>query len=157
VALVDADFACPQVARQLAISIRHGWETALAGDKSLWEVMIESIADRFSLLPLADPAPGDDLAPPVYRMAASLNELADNFDVVLVDAGPLCAESATPQWLLEPAVGVQGVVLAHNVAQTEAGRLATVCLQLAEARQRQIGIAEMFGREHSAVGGGQWY
>src|SRR5207244_1593534 len=52
VALVDADFAKPQLATQLSIALQHGWEAVLAGEHCLWDVTIESVADRLTLEPL---------------------------------------------------------------------------------------------------------
>ena len=147
--LVDADFATPSLVERLGIGVARGWESVLAGDELLWEVMIESVADRLALLPLAATVNAEYLAGAMFRLAATLHELADHYEVVLVDAGPLAAEWATQQsnftqWLLEPSVGVQGIILAHDVRHGEPGRLAAGCLQLADARQRQLGIAEMF-------------
>ena len=67
----------------------------------------------------------------------------------LVDAGPLSADAAG-NWLMEPAVGVHNIILAHDVRNHQAHRLAACCLQLAEAKQRQLGIAELFAPDEVA-------
>jgi hypothetical protein len=96
-----------------------------------------------------------DGLPAAQRLANTFVELADHFEFVLIDAGPLGGESATSQWLLDSAAGVQGVILAHDVRRQSASRIAAVCLQLAEAKHRQLGIAEMFTEEQAAGGGRQ--
>jgi Mrp family chromosome partitioning ATPase len=143
IALVDADFANPALAAQLGLSIDRGWEKSLHGEEALWEVMIESVADRFSLAPLAIDRKITESTPAAFRIASIFGELADHYDIVLVDAGPLGADAAG-NWLLEPAVGVHNIIVAHDVRNNQAHRLAACCLQLAEAKQRQLGIAELF-------------
>jgi Mrp family chromosome partitioning ATPase len=143
VALVDADFASPTIASRLGINAEAGWESALTGEQSVWEVMIEATSDRLSIVPLAAAHFADQMPRPVYGIAAVLADLAEHFDIVLVDAGPL-AEGDAADWLLDPAAGVQSVILSHDARQTNASRLAAACLQLAEAGVRQLGIAEMF-------------
>ncbi|HEY2881464.1 MAG TPA: hypothetical protein VGJ15_03510 [Pirellulales bacterium] len=145
VALVDADFAHPQLAAQLSIGLQRGWEAVLGGEETLWDVMIESVADRLALAPLGASLAGDDVPLALYRIAGVLAELAEHFDVVLVDAGSLGEESAAPQWLLEPNLGIHNIVLTHDARSGSAPQLATACLQLADAGQRQLGIVEMFG------------
>ncbi|HTQ39425.1 MAG TPA: hypothetical protein VMJ32_10370 [Pirellulales bacterium] len=188
VALVDADFSSPQMAALLGIAVERGWETALAGDETLWETMIDSVTDKFALAllgrgvsasaPAAStgqhavliPVTGSEtkgvhvasvhvagsgdavpvrFVPQAFRIAAALSELAEHFDVVLIDAGPLGQDSATTQWLLEPTVGVHNIILAHDVRRNEAHKLAAACLQLAEAKQHQLGIAETFVGEEA--------
>ncbi|HZZ28391.1 MAG TPA: hypothetical protein VFE46_10355 [Pirellulales bacterium] len=167
--LVDADFGSPQMASQFGIALERGWEAVLAGDEPLWEMLIESVADRFALALLGsgvsagathksstatnsaviNSAATSDaiqhrIVPEAFRVAAVLGELAEHFDMVLIDAGPLMPESVTGQWLLEPSVGVHNIILAHDVRRPEARRLAAGCLRIAEAKQRQLGIAETF-------------
>jgi Mrp family chromosome partitioning ATPase len=143
VAVVDADFAAPSVASRLSIGAECGWETSLCGEQSVWDVMIEATTNRLSIVPLSAAHFADEMPRPVYGIAAVLAELAENFDLVLIDAGPLSNGNAT-DWLFDPAAGVQGVILAHDARRNDASRLAAVCLQLAEAGVRQLGIAEMF-------------
>jgi Mrp family chromosome partitioning ATPase len=143
VAVVDADFESPSVASRLGINTETGWETALTGEQSVWEVMIEATADRLSIVPLAAAHFADQMPRPVYGIAAVLADLAEHYDIVLVDAGPLAAGDAA-DWLLDPAAGIQSVILSHDARQTNANRLAAACLQLAEAGVRQLGIAETF-------------
>ena len=143
VALVDADFFNPSLAAHLHIAIDRGWEAVLRSEETLWEVMIESVSDRLTIVPLSSSA-AEETTPAAFRIAATLNELAEHYDVVLVDAGPILTESYDSQWLLEPDLNVHNVILAHDVRHTQPHRLAAGCVQLAEAKRRQLGIAEMF-------------
>jgi Mrp family chromosome partitioning ATPase len=151
VVLVDADFSNPGLIQQLSVRVDRGWEAVLRGEKALWDVMIDSIADRVAFVPLT-PEVVVDGVPAAQQLANTFAELADHFEFVLIDAGPLGGESATSQWLLDSAAGVHGVILAHDVRRQSASRIAAVCLQLAEAKHRQLGIAEMFTEEQAAGG-----
>jgi Mrp family chromosome partitioning ATPase len=151
VALVDADFSNPGLIQQLGVQVDRGWETVLRDEKALWDVMIESLADHLALAPLSPEVVSDGM-PAVDRLASIFGELENHYDFVLVDAGPLRGDSTTSQWLLDPACGVQGVILTHDIRRQSASRVATVCLQLADAKQQQLGIAEMFTEEQAAGG-----
>ena len=151
VALVDADFAKPGLIQQLTVRVDRGWETVLWGERELWDIAIESVADRMALVPLGSDS-NSDLPAPLGQLANCFDTLAQHYDLVLVDAGPLTGDSATPQWLLDRACGVQGIILAHDVRRRAANRVAAVCLQLAESNQRQLGIAEIFVDEQAAGG-----
>jgi Mrp family chromosome partitioning ATPase len=143
VALVDADFSNPSLAAQLKIDVDQGWETVLDDTETLWDVMIESLADRIALLPLSG-ATNHSESPAAFRISSILGELAEHYDTVLVDAGPISADSVTNQWLLEPETAVHNVILSHDVRHTQPHELAAGCVQLAEAKLRQLGIAAMF-------------
>ncbi len=144
VAIVDADFASPSLAERLGLSVEQGWEAVLDGRESIWELMIESKADRLAVLPLAGPVAIDTVVGLQYRVAAAFQELSEHYDAIVVDAGPIAVESSNLNWLLQPNCGVSGLVVAHDVRRNEGTRLAAVCLQLAEANVTQLGIAEMF-------------
>jgi Mrp family chromosome partitioning ATPase len=105
--------------------------------------MIESTTDRLAIVPLCEAHLADEMPRPVYGIAAVLAELVEHYDIVLIDAGPLCAGDAA-DWLLDSAAGVQGVIVAHDTRRNSASQLAAACLQLAEAGVRQLGIAETF-------------
>lgn len=87
--LVDADFRRPHLALHLGVAVEFGWEDVLTAELPLAEAMVESAADRQTLLPLR--AGADDVWLSAYgaQLAASLRTLQDSFDFVCIDAGPL--------------------------------------------------------------------
>jgi hypothetical protein len=97
-----------------------------------------------AIVPLAAAVESDPSARLGYRIAVSLAELADHYDVVLVDAGPMSDDSRSANWFVQPAAGVQGVILAHDFRRAEASRLATACLDIAASNRSLLGIAETF-------------
>ncbi len=143
VALVDADFALPQIAPRLGLSIEGGWETAIEGRNSVWEVMIESKADRLAILPLMPNLSNDGLRKSAFRAATDLHELAEQYDMVIVDVGPLAGGSPA-ECFLQPGSGIDGWIVVHDVRRGSGAALASLSLRLADAKQMQFGIAEMF-------------
>ena len=130
VLLVDADFARPSIARQLCIDVAPGWENVLAGEQSAWDVMIDAVEDRLSLLLLGAAIGEEQIAASGYRIAATLSEMAEHYDVVLVDAGPMGAAFEVSRWLLEPGAEVHGIILTHDARRGKPHQLAAGCLQL---------------------------
>ncbi len=96
VALVDANWSNPQLAQSLGLLPQIGWEETLCGGLPLEEVVIESLADGLAVLPVREPSASAFTQG--GRIAASLDMLAREFDVVLVDLGPLdqVEEEGTP-------------------------------------------------------------
>ena len=86
VVLVDANWSNPQLAQSLGLLPQIGWEETLCGGLPLEEVVIESLADGLAVLPVREPS-ASTIAE--AQIAASLDILAREFDVVLVDLGPL--------------------------------------------------------------------
>lgn len=89
VLLVDADFEHSQLADALGVLPQVGWDDVLWGNQPLAEALIESLDDHLSLLPLRQPAAGPQRRTPAAQWKASLSELTQNYDIVLLDAGPL--------------------------------------------------------------------
>ena len=93
IVLVDADFRHPELASQLGVALEIGWEDVFAGDQPLAEALVESNADRITLLPLAAPLDDERLLAGVGRLRESLSCLQQSFDFVCIDAGPLADAS----------------------------------------------------------------
>jgi len=144
VAIIDGDFTNPCLAHQLGIGPEAGWETVLWGKQQLAEITIRSAADRIALVPLASAVESAEPAQLNYRVAVSLAELADHYDVVLVDAGPMSDESLVANRFVQPSSGVQGIILTHDVRRGEASRLVAACLDIVVSNQNLLGIAETF-------------
>jgi hypothetical protein len=52
VAVVDADFARPQLAEMIGLEVSHGWQDAALGKIPLSEAAIKSLEDKVTVLPL---------------------------------------------------------------------------------------------------------
>jgi hypothetical protein len=148
IAIVDADFDSPGIASHLRLSVDRGWEAALRGDIELADVMIESLRDRFTILPLAA---RQMHTPRTFEIGETLGRLAEHFELVLIDAGPICEHTRTCDWLCVAGNAVDRVILAHDARRGEQDRLAAAC-SLFEDLPVQIGIAETFVRNEIAIG-----
>lgn len=96
VAVVDAEFDRPGLAAAVGLAIEDGWERTLLAGAPLSESVIQSLADRISIVPLARPCRGSDSGAALADGAAPvLRTLAAHFDIVLVDAGDASAPAAT--------------------------------------------------------------
>jgi Mrp family chromosome partitioning ATPase len=153
VALVDADFAGPQLAGRLGLVIGIGWETVLAlpGKTALWETMVESIDDRLTVVPLASRSRLHISGEIAARLTNCLADLREAFDIVLVDAGPMSAADAEAAWLTASGNGLDAAILVCDVRSTQADgtsvvadRVASVSRRLMDSNIAPLGVAENF-------------
>jgi Mrp family chromosome partitioning ATPase len=146
VAIVDANFVAPQLAARLGLVIGIGWETVLALPEktSLWETMVESLDDRLTVVPLASRSRLQMTGEIAARLAASLAELRDAFDIVLVDAGPAGAAEPQSNWLSARGNGIDAAILLSDVRSAMAERLASVSRRLLDANIAPLGVVENF-------------
>ena len=146
VAMVDANLASPKLAASLGLFAQVGWEETLGGQVPLEEVAVESIGDSLTLVPLREPPanPGEMLVGQ-QQMAANFAILAENYDAVLVDLGPLEGEEASTG-AMGPGVrhGINAVVLVHNVRSTTPNRIEDLQKNLAAAGIVHAGTIQNF-------------
>ncbi len=146
VILIDADFDHPRLARRLGLAPEYGWEESLAGRLPLAEVVIESVQDHLTILPLCEPPAGED-----YRIkgrpnaAATLEVLRGAYDLILVDAGRPAKRSRIDLGLSErPAAWIDAVVLVQNVRSTPPGEIAEIWQRLQTAGVEEVAVVENF-------------
>jgi Mrp family chromosome partitioning ATPase len=142
--VADADLADPQLAPRLGLQAHYGWESVWARQLSLAEVVVEASDTRLALLPLREPLGVS--SGPVYEQSAvaeGLDTLAANYDLVLVDPGPL--EDFVGAVGM-PAGGIarrlDAVVLVQDVRVTGPERLAEMQRRLAAAGIARVGIVQ---------------
>ena len=93
-ALVDADFESPALAMRLGMAAQLGWDDLAGSDRHISEALIESMQDHLVLLPLRKPADGRDETPANLAARRDIRALREDFNLILVDAGPFCPSSA---------------------------------------------------------------
>jgi capsular exopolysaccharide synthesis family protein len=91
VVLVDANLRTPGVGRYLSMDTSHGLADVLAGTAEVSDVLQDSLDGRLTVLPSGQqlPDPGEILASPA--LGATVRDLTERFDLVLVDAPALHA------------------------------------------------------------------
>ncbi len=146
IAIVDADLAEPQLAKRLGLLPQLGWEDVAAGRQPVEEVLVESAADNLAILPLCGPLAISEISYASQRiMAESLETLRKNYDLVLLDLGPL----ESPQSLGDLTSGglncrIDAVTIVHKTGKILATCLPTVRQSLASAGAAVIGVIENF-------------
>ncbi len=146
IALVDADLGQPQLAKRLGLLPQLGWEDVAAGRQPVEEVLVESSADNIAVLPLCGPLAISGISFASQRiMAESLEMLRKNYDLVLLDLGPL----EIPQSLGDLASGglncrIDAVSIVHKAGKVLATCLPAVRQSLAAAAVAVIGVIENF-------------
>lgn len=122
VALVDGNFARPQLGNSLGLAPQTGWEDVLADRQPLAEALIESALDRLTLLPICQASEALALT---RQMSATLAAMASRYDVICVDAGP---------------------------ANQKMARAWTACLQLAGLARRWLLVTDARSPDRDAIG-----
>jgi Mrp family chromosome partitioning ATPase len=90
VASIDADVRQPLLAEMLGMQSPVSWDQSVSRKESLEETLIESALERLTLMPLVPS--GLSMLP---NMAEAIDSLRANYDLIVVDAGPLDDDAAT--------------------------------------------------------------
>lgn len=146
IAVVDADLNNPMLARRLGLLPEVGWEEVLAGRMPVAEVIIESIQDRLSLVPLCGSVPGGDY--PIGtdpEPTTSLELLREHYDLVLVDLGEFGDSAAVASGPLQAVINwIDAAVLVRDVRSTPEVELDETRRLIEAAGIVETGITENF-------------
>jgi Mrp family chromosome partitioning ATPase len=146
VAMVDADFRRPGLARRLGLTPTAGWEEVATGRLGLPDVVVESLRDRVSLTPWCASASEEDDAPFVDASdpASSLEELRQSYDVVLVDLGRGHTSGTRADLFASLQSRLDAVLVVHNTGEVPASELDRVCQGLSKAGKTEVAVVENF-------------
>ncbi len=138
--LVDYDFTGAMLAGSLGLEVEQDWLDVLANRASLAEAVIQATEEPLAILPLCEAAeaiPGAETAP---RQRLDLGILRQQYDVVLLDAGPI--PEFTREQLARP--GADVAVLAHDPSETTPDEVLDAIEQLRAAGLSVLGTVESF-------------
>jgi Mrp family chromosome partitioning ATPase len=143
VAVIDADFARPQLAGKIGLDIAHGWQDAATGLIPLSEAAVRSLTDNITVLPLEAATARGQLALSDPRVTATLRAAAATFELVLVDLGPLPAGDddlfpAGEACPFDAAIVVRDLRYASSAESSDVGE------RLYAAGIEAVGVAENF-------------
>ena len=145
--LVDADLARPRLGKRLGVELQAGWnETSVEDAAFLSHAIVESAANNLALAAIREPvttnghARGD-----CSRLAPCLDTLKSQYEMVLVDLGPLESIESVSDFF-ERMVGgkIDAVLLVRNPRITSEARLADVESQLTASDVALAGLIENF-------------
>jgi succinoglycan biosynthesis transport protein ExoP len=143
VAVIDADFARPQIASRLGLEITHGWQDAALGHIPLSEAAIKSLADDVTVLPLEITAVRRSLSLADPRVTATLRAAAATFDLVIVDLGPIAPGEAL-SFPPDEGCPLDAVIVVRDLRFATALESANLGERLYETGIEAVGIAENF-------------
>jgi len=143
VAVMDTDFARPQLASKIALEVAFGWQDAATGKVPLSEAAVKSIHDRITVLPLesASTSRGLSLADP--RVTATIRAASATFELLILDMGPM----APSEHLAFPAgegCPFDAAIVVRDLRFATATESQAIGEALQEAGVEAVGIAENF-------------
>ncbi|MDZ4820423.1 MAG: hypothetical protein SGJ20_15765 [Planctomycetota bacterium] len=138
--IVDANFNSPALAVSLGLSIDQGLEAILKCDAAASDVLVESLADRLTLLPTSGPVDEHLVVTDMLRTAMTLGELRTQFDLVLVDMGAAdLNRTGNGAWQAE--VGIESALIVSDCSAA-VPQVNEVCQQLDRLKIRNLGIVQ---------------
>ncbi|MCI0361112.1 MAG: P-loop NTPase [Planctomycetaceae bacterium] len=143
VAVIDADFARPQLAARIGLEVNHGWQDAATGLVPLSETAVRSLSDNITILPLEASAARTNLSLADPRVTATLRAAAATFELVIVDLGPLTV-SDEPLFPADEACPLDAAIVVRDLRYASAAESEDIGQRLMAAGVEAVGIAENF-------------
>jgi len=145
VVVVDADLRQPQLAELLGIRPELGWDDVYAERLPVTDALIESLADRVTLLPLRSGFSNPRALAGNKTLAGIIDLLKQNYDAVLLDVGPLPDDQDT----IDLAAALTGcklddALVVRDRRTTSPKDVQAVCRRLAVLGVHHCDIAENF-------------
>jgi Mrp family chromosome partitioning ATPase len=142
-AIMDADFARPQLASKIGLEVAHGWQEAALGQVPLSEAAIKSLADNITALPLETSAARGRLSLADPRVTATVRAAAATFELLILDMGPIGPgeELAFP---LGENCPLDAAIVVRDLRFATLSESENIGHALTEAGIEAVGIAENF-------------
>lgn len=144
VAVADADVQRPQLASRLGVTVESGWEECLSRDLAPGEAAIESIADRLTLFPLRETVSAEVLSENGVGLKALVEQWQAEFDILLIDAGPLADSDRTVHESLLAEVQTDAAVVVRDVRHCRPEQAHAVGRKLGQLGVSRWAIVENF-------------
>lgn len=142
VAIVDGNVPNPRIVDELGVATEFGWSD-LAQNIPLAEIAIKSLEDNLVVVPLRPGHNPRECGTLQEQATATIAQLADAFELVLIDAGPMF--HAAHLWLAPPTLAtIHGGVVVRNMQLTAAEQMDDVCWRLQQANIRDVLVVENF-------------
>ena len=145
VLLMDAHFNQPELADRLGLEPENGWELVNEANEPVAELLIESINDRLTLLPLCKVSPLGPfglIGAPSKSLLKATEELREHYDLILVDLG--AAEASDEANLMAATELIDTAIIVHNVRDARRTDLIESRTRLRDFGIKIEGIIENF-------------
>jgi Mrp family chromosome partitioning ATPase len=113
VCVVDANLQRPALAESLQLAPDRDLADLLNGKATLAEILVESLNDRMTLLPLVAPLAPEVVERSKLRLTLTVGELRERFDLVLIDAGAVAAGGRRSS-ILQAGSGIDAGILVRS-------------------------------------------
>jgi Mrp family chromosome partitioning ATPase len=143
VAIVDGDIENPTLCLQTNLEIEDDWQSAILNQLPLEEIAVHSIDDQITLVPLLGPLDQTELPCGDQRIADMLIELAESFDLVILDIGHMNSPNGLMQSLAEQGIINAAIAVVDN-RNASAMRIETCIRRIRQAGINSIGLVENF-------------
>ena len=146
-ALVDADLSRPRLAKRLGVQPQLGWnEISNEEANNLNQAVVETTDGNLALLAIRETAEKNDNAADDWsQWTACIKQLRNNYEMVLVDLGPLensIPADYAPPWATEG--NIDALLLVHNRRVTSKEDLNEMQRRLTETDINVAGMIENF-------------
>lgn len=143
VALFDADIENPGLGPALNVEAPHGWNAVLEDGLPLSEAAIASLEDGICLFPLTADVLDSPIGLEDSRVSQLLRSVADQFDLVILDGGPVGGEEGR---MFEVGEGcpIDAAIVVRDLRLTDVGALNQVVSRWRKAGIDAVGVAENF-------------
>lgn|GEM_PF-1964963 len=144
IAMLDADFNRPRLAKRMGIQPQIGWNETAGGDENnLHQAVVETADGNLALTAMRE-STGEPPAADWPRCNECLGQLRNHYDLVLVDLGPLenVVNAENASW--DGVGNLNAVLLVHNRRITPKESLNVMQGRLTDAGVNVAGVVENF-------------
>lgn len=143
VAIVDGDIENPTLSLQTNLEVENDWQTAIMNQLPLEEVAVHSIDDQITLVPLLSPLDQNELQANDQRIADMFIELAESFDLVILDVGHMSSPHGLMSSLADQGIINAAIAVIDN-RNTSTQRTETCIRRIRQTGLTSIGLVENF-------------
>jgi len=141
--LIDADFLSPALAQRFGAERVRGWEEMLAGAARLDDVLLSGNGPALTILPSQERSGRAHELAASLKATITLGMLREEFDLLLIDVGPLLEQHSTATAFLN-ANRVDSAILLHDERNANAAVLQQARHKLQSAGVRLLGVVKNF-------------
>ena len=150
VLVIDADVQNPRLSATLGIDLPAGWLDVAAESTPWAEAAVASVDSELTVIPGKSPGSSPPPTAGIDRAASVLAGIAEHYDLVVLDIGPL-ANEARYLWAQGTQSVVDAAIVVRDCRQTSQESTLAVAAKLKALGVQAVGIAENYTSSQLAV------